>query len=264
MSEPLKLWEKRFRDLMLSHTEQCIINNFKWTWANLQKYLDEKNRREERTKNGNYECRDESEIEKDRKLIWVHLFSDHQLEEFKKLLYKYFRYSTGLKYWDQIIIETEESRAEFGKIIYEVAQQHGFEYDEEMDKREDVTQFLSNINGYMSILCRQTFSVLKDIPYYWLLMSKQDLSTMALLFVEQNIPRYFHGTNYLKEMILKIFLKEINSDRHDHELSQLQKDAISEAIFRDAQDQNLNFDNIFSTGNPYLVLYNTHPSLLKA
>jgi hypothetical protein len=236
-----------------------MINNFKWTWANLEKYLDEKNRREERTKNGNYEGRDESEIEKDRKLIWVHLFSNDQLEEFKKLLYKYFSYRGGLKNFDQIIIETEESRKEFGKIIYEVAQQHGFECDEEMDKSEAIARFLAYIDGYMSKLCPQTFNVLKDIPYYWLLMSKQDLAQMALIFQGQNIPNHFHGTSYLKEMMLKIFLKEINSDRHDHELSQRQKEAISEAIYMDVQHQNLDFDNIFYTGNPYLVLYNTHP-----
>jgi hypothetical protein len=259
MSEPHSLWEKRFRYLALCHTEQCIINNFKWTWANIEKYLDEKNRREKRTKDGNYEGRDESEIEKDRKLIWVHLFSETQLEDFKNLIYKYFRYRHGLKHLDQIIIETEESRAKFGKIIYEVAHQHGFEYDEEMDKREDITRFLAYIDGYMSKLCPQTFSVLKDIPYYWLLMSKQDLAQMALIFQGQNIPNHFHGTSYLKEMMLKIFLKEINSDRHDHELSQRQKEAISEAIYLDVQYQNLIFDNIFSTGNPYLVLYNTHP-----
>lgn len=258
MSEQLNLWDKKFRDLMVTHTEACIINNFKWTWANLQKYLDEKNRREKRTKEGNYEARDEFELEKDKKLIWVHLFSDHQLEEFKKLLNKYFRYGTSLKYWDQIIIETEESREEFGKIIYEVAQQHGFEYDQEIDK------FLNLINGYMSKLCPQTFSVLTQIPSYWSLLSYEDLSQLAYYFNFQELPYEFLGTREIKETILKIFLKEINSDRHDHELSQGQKDAISEAIFRDVQGQNLNFDNIFTNSNPYLVLYNTHPSLRKS
>ena len=264
MSEPLSSWELRFRKLALCSTEQCIINNFQWTWANLEKYLDEKNRREKRTKAGNYEARNESEIDKDRKLIWVHLFSDYQLEEFKDLLHKYFSYGHGLKHPGQMIIETEESRSEFGKIIYEVAQQHGFEYDEEMDKRKDITRFLHYKAGYISKLCPQTFSVLKDIPYYWLLMSKQDLSTMAFCFEDQNIPDRFHGTSHLKEMILKIFLNEINSDRHDHELTPQKKEAISEAIFRDVQGQNLNFDNIFTNSNPYLVLYNTHPSLRKS
>jgi hypothetical protein len=65
-------------------------------------------------------------------------------------------------------------------------------------------------------------------------------------------------------MMLKIFLNEINSDRHDHELTPQKKEAISEAIFRDVQGQNLNFDNIFTNSNPYLVLYNTHPSLRKS
>ena len=192
------------------------------------------------------------------------LFSDYQLEEFKDLLHKYFSYGHGLKHPGQMIIETEESRSEFGKIIYEVAQQHGFEYDEEMDKRKDITRFLHYKAGYISKLCPQTFSVLKDIPYYWLLMSKQDLSTMAFCFEDQNIPDRFHGTSHLKEMILKIFLNEINSDRHDHELTPQKKEAISEAIFRDVQGQNLNFDNIFTNSNPYLVLYNTHPSLRKS
>ena len=264
MSQPLSSWELRFRNLALCHTEECIRNNFKWTWANLEKYLDEKNRREERTKNGNYEACDESHLEKDRKLIWVHLFSDDQLEEFKNLIYKYFSYKHGLKYLDQIIIETEESRSEFGKILYEVAQKHCFQYNEEMDTRKDITRFLSYINGYMSKLCPQTFKVLKDIPYYWLLMSKEDLSTMAFVFENQNIPDHFHGTGYLKEMMLKIFLNEIKSDRHDHELTQQKKDAILEAILTDVQEQNLIFENIFTNSNPYLVLYNTHPSLRKS
>lgn len=254
MSEPLNSWDRRFRDLTLSHTEACIMNNFKWTWANLRKYLDEKNRREERTKKGNYQA-----PEQDKELLWANLFSDHQLEEFKNLLYKYFSRRAGLKFWDEIIIETEASRKEFGKIIYEVAQQHGFGYDEEMDKRKDITRFLTYINGYMSVLCPETFNVLKDIPYYWLLMSKQDLAHMALIFQEQNIPDDFHGSPYLKEMTLKIYFKEINSDRHDHELSQRQKEAISQAIYMDVQSQNLDFDSLFSAANPYLVLYKTHP-----
>lgn len=248
----------RFKNLPFLYIEGCMINNFEWTWANLQKYLDDKNRREKRTITGNYEGRDESEIEKDRKLIWIHLFSDHQLEEFKKLLYQYFGYRHGLKNIEQIIIETEESRAEFGKILYEVAQQHGFEYDHDLDKREDIKRFLKNIDVYMRKLCPRTFDVLKHIPYYWLLMSKQDLSTMAL-FLQNERPETFVGTPYLKESMLKIFLREIHSGSCDHELIQRQKEAISEAIYADVEYQHLNLDNIFSTGNPYLVLYNKHP-----
>ena len=134
-----------------------------------------------------------------------------------------------------------------------------------MDKRKDIARFLGYINGYMSKLCPETFNVLKDIPYYWLLMSRKDLSTMANLFQYQKMPDLFVGTKYLKENMLNIFLKEINSDRRNddydvfHELSELQKEAISAAICSDVQNQDLNIDNVFATGNPYLVLYNTHP-----
>jgi hypothetical protein len=254
----------RFKLLPIIYIESCMEMNFKWTWSNLQKYLNDKNRREKRTKDDGRESRDESEIEKDRKLEWIHLFSDDQLHESKTLLYKWFPWGSRIRRHDDLIIENVEAREEFGKILYEVAQQHGFEYDHDLDKREDIKRFLSYINGYMSKLCPQTFSVLKDIPYYWLLMSKQDLSTMAFCFEDQNIPDRFHGTSHLKEMMLKIFLNEINSDRHDHELTPQKKEAISEAIYADVEYQHLNLDNVFTNSNPYLVLYNTHPSLRKS
>jgi len=261
----------RYKSLPFVHIEHCMSMNFAWTWSTLEKYLNDKNRIEQRTRYGAHNGRDESEIEKDMKLLWIHLFSDDQLEESKKLLYKWFSRGSRLRYYEDLIIENVEAREEFGKILYEVARQHGFEYDAEMDEIKNITRFLYYINGYMSKLCPQTFSVLKDIPYYWLLLSKADLSTMAFWFQDQNIPDSFHGTNHLKEMILKIFLNEINSDRHDHELTQKEKDGISEAILNDAAEQDLNFDHIIlnfgdinTKSNPYLVLYNTHPSLRKS
>jgi hypothetical protein len=84
------------------------------------------------------------------------------------------------------------------------------------------------------------------------------------LFLQNERPETFVGTPYLKESMLKIFLREIHSGSYDHELNQQQKEAISEAIYADVEYQHLNLDNIFSTGNPYLVLYNKHPSLLKS
>jgi hypothetical protein len=251
----------RFKLLPIVQMEYCMKNNFIWTWSKLNKYLECRDKIEGRTEYSNYEGRYVSEIEKNRKISWHHLFSDEQLDELKNLIIKYFRRGTQFVSFEQIFIEDANVRKEFGKIIYDVARQNGFEYDEEMDENADLAQFLPNIDRYMHKLCPQTFNVLKTIPDYWLLISKQELSEMAITFKYQVSPDLFIGTNYLKEKYLKMFLDQINSGNHDHELSREDKEAISVAIYTDVEQQSLNIDHVlgFSTSNPYLVWYTTHP-----
>lgn len=258
-----KIGNVRFAVLQM---EVCMQHDFLYTWENFEKQLEILNKKEGRTKVANYQCRNRFELDPNSKINWHHLFKDRELEKFEALLKRIFKKNNRFPHLEKMYLESFvdqnlDARKELGDIIYEAARRNGVDSHEDLDSNSKKFKIFSqNINGYMQKLCPRTHLALQPISYYYLLIPKDELSRLVLTYEYQPLPAFFDPNKHLKEDMLRVWNSAMNSNKHDDWITRDLKDKIKEEILQDTDIQRLNLDIVLSsTGNPYIVCFNTHP-----
>jgi hypothetical protein len=252
MSDLRKFYQlPEFRVLEILWCEETLENNLIDFWLNLKKYLEHRNSTEKRTKIENYDCRYTLQLETDRKLYWHHLFSDSQLQKLSAVVCRTFKEPLDIR--ENFIIKSPHVREELAKILHEVAQQNGFEYHQVLDD-------IHMVDDRIRKSCPKTSAIFKKYPHFWLSIPvEKSFEILSMLKAELRPLKYgpIKRPRYFEENMLKILHTEVTFKSDDEKL----KKDLETAIYTDVEQQHLNLDHVLgvSTGNPYIVLYNTHP-----